>query len=101
MSSDTTRRSQATPLKDAIESFLRTYDLKTKFNETYLIAFWERMMGSTIASRTKEIYVKNRILYLKIESSPLRQELFMAKTKLIDLINKDVGDSVVDDIVFL
>ncbi len=101
MSLDTTRRSQATPLKDAIESFLRTYDLKTKFNETYLIAFWERMMGSTIASRTKEIYVKNRILYLKIESSPLRQELFMAKTKLIDLINKDVGDSVVDDIVFL
>jgi hypothetical protein len=101
MASETSRRSQATPMKDAIEAFLKSFDLKTKFNETYLIAFWERMMGKTIASRTKEIYVKDRILYLKIESSPLRQELFMAKTKLINLINKDIGESVVDDVVFL
>lgn len=101
MASETTRRSQATPMKDAIEAFLKTFDLKTRFNETYLIAFWGRMMGPTIASRTKEIYVKNRILYLRIDSSPLRQELFMAKTKLLDLINKDVGESVVDDVVFL
>jgi predicted nucleic acid-binding Zn ribbon protein len=101
MASETTRRSQATPMKDAIEAFLKTFDLKTRFNETYLIAFWGRMMGPTIASRTKEIYVRNRVLYLRIDSSPLRQELFMAKTKLLDLINKDVGESVVDDVVFL
>ena len=101
MSSESARRSQATPLKDAIEAFLKTFNLKVKFNETYLVAFWERMMGQTIASRTREIYVKNRILYLRIDSSPLRQELFMAKTKLIDLINKDVGEAVIDDVVFL
>ena len=101
MASETTRRLQATPMKEAIEAFLKTFDLKTRFNETYLIAFWGRMMGPTIASRTKEIYVKNRVLYLRIDSSPLRQELFMAKTKLLDLINKDVGESVVDDVVFL
>jgi len=101
MASETSRRSQATPLKDAIDAFLKTFDLKTRFNETYLIAFWERMMGKSIASRTREIYVKNRVLYLRIDSSPLRQKLFMAKTKLLDLINKDVGESVVDDVVFL
>ena len=101
MASKTTRRLQATPMKEAIEAFLKAFDLKTRFNETYLIAFWGRMMGPTIASRTKEIYVKNRVLYLRIDSSPLRQELFMAKTKLLDLINKDVGESVVDDVVIL
>ena len=101
MASETTRRSQATPMNEAIEAFLKTFDLKTRFNETYLIAFWGRIMGPSIASRTKEIYVKNRDLYLRIDSSPLRQELFMAKTKLLDLINKDVGESVVDDVVFL
>jgi len=101
MASETTRRLQATPMKEAIEAFLKAFDLKTRFNETYLIAFWGRMMGPTIASRTKEIYVKNRVLNLRIDSSPLRQELFMAKTKLLDLINKDVGESVVDDVLFL
>jgi predicted nucleic acid-binding Zn ribbon protein len=86
-----------------IKRLKRTYKIQrdSKFNETYLVAFWERMMGKIIASRTKEIYVKNRVLYLRLESSPLRQELFMAKTKLIDLINKDVGESVIDDVIFL
>ena len=101
MPSETSRRSQATPMKDAIEAFLKTFNLKSKFNETYLVAFWERMMGKIIASRTKEIYVKNRVLYLRIDSSPLRQELFMAKTKLIDIVNKDVGESVIEDVIFL
>jgi predicted nucleic acid-binding Zn ribbon protein len=95
------RRTGVVSLKDAISALLKTYNLKTKFNETYLVAFWEKMMGQTIASRTTQIYVKNKVLFLKIDSSPLRNELLMAKTKLIDLINKDVGEEVVNDVVFL
>ncbi|MFN3847850.1 MAG: DUF721 domain-containing protein [Spirosomataceae bacterium] len=101
MPSETTRRSQATPMKDAIEALLKTFDLKKKFNETYLVAFWEKMMGKYIASRTRELYVKNRVLYLKIDSAPLRQELFMAKSKVIDIINKETGETTVEDVVFL
>lgn len=101
MSSETARRNQAMPMKDAIEAFLKTFKLKSKFNETYLDAFWEEMMGKTIASRTTKLYVRNRTLFLQIDSAPLRQELLLAKTKLIELINKDVGEVVIDDVVFI
>lgn len=101
MPSETTRRSKATPMKDAIEALLKTFDLKKKFNETYLVAFWEKMMGKYISSRTREVYVKNKVLYLKIDSAPLRQELFMAKSKVIDIINKETGETTVEDVVFL
>lgn len=101
MPSPTQRSTQATPLKDAIEAFLKAYNLKNKFNETYLVAFWERMMGVAIANHTQRIYVKDKKLYLKLDSAPLRQELFMAQSKLIELINRDVGERVVDEIVFL
>ncbi len=63
MSSDTTRRSQATPLKDAIESFLRTYDLKTKFNETYLIAFLGKNDGFDYCfSNQRDLCKKSNII---------------------------------------
>lgn len=101
MPSETARRNQATPMKEAIEAFLKTFDLKKQFNETYLVAFWEKIMGKYIASRTRKIYVQNRTLFLKIESAPLRQELFMAKTKMIDMLNQEAGDKIVDEVVFL
>jgi predicted nucleic acid-binding Zn ribbon protein len=88
-------------MKEAIETFLKSFDLKKQFNETYLVAFWEKIMGKYIASRTREIYVQNRTLYLKIESGPLRQELFMARKKMIDMLNQEAGDKVVDEVVFL
>ena len=101
MSSETSRRSQAMPMKDAIEAFLKTFKLKSKFNETYLEAFWEQMMGKTIASRTSKLYVRNRVLFLQIDSAPLRQELLLAKTKVIENINRDMGETVIDDVVFI
>jgi predicted nucleic acid-binding Zn ribbon protein len=101
MPSETARRNQATPMKEAIESFLKSFDLKKQFNETYLVAFWEKIMGKYIASRTREISVKNRTLFLKIDSAPLRQELFMAKSKMIDMLNQEAGDKIVDEVVFL
>ncbi len=95
------RQAKAMPMKAAIDQWLKSFNLQTKFNETYLVAFWERMMGATIASRTKQLYVRNKILYLFIESAPLRNELALAKTKLIDLLNKEVGENVIEDIVLL
>lgn len=96
-----TRKAGVTSLKDAIEQMLKSYKLQTRFNETYLEAFWEQMMGKSIASRTNRLYVRDGKLYIEIESAPLRNELVNAKQKMIQLINKDMGASVVNDIVFI
>ncbi|MCK8491258.1 MULTISPECIES: DUF721 domain-containing protein [Spirosoma] len=96
-----TRTSGTTSLKDAIGQLLKAYQLQTRFNETYLEAFWGRMMGPTIASRTNRIYVRDRKLHIEITSAPLRNELVNAKQKLIQLVNKDMGTDVIDDVVFI
>lgn len=95
------RKAAVTPLKEAIELMLRSYKLQTRFNETYLVAFWEQMMGKSIASRTNRLYVRDRKLYLEIESAPLRGELATAKQKMIQLINQDMGSDVLEDVVFI
>jgi len=96
-----TRKAGVTSLKDAIGMMLKSYQLQTRFNETYLEAFWEKMMGKAIASRTNRLYVKDRVLNIDISSAPLRNELVIAKQKMIQLINRDMGTDVIDDVVFI
>lgn len=95
------RRAGVTTLKDAISQLLNAYQLQTRFDETYLEAFWGRMMGPAIASRTNRLYVRNRTLHIELSSAPLRHELVNAKQKLIQLINRDMGSEVIDDVVFI
>ncbi|KAB7731261.1 DUF721 domain-containing protein [Rudanella paleaurantiibacter] len=95
------RNPGTTTVKEAINRLLKHYQLQSRFNETYLEAFWAKMMGSTIASRTTRLYVKERILYIEITSAPLRNELVNAKHKMVARINEDMGTSVIDDVVFI
>jgi predicted nucleic acid-binding Zn ribbon protein len=89
------------PVKDAFESFLKAYNLKSKFNETYLITYWEKIMGETIAKRTDKIYINNHVLFLRLSSAPLAQELVLAKSKMIKLLNDEIGENLIHDVVFI
>ena len=58
-------------------------------------------MGSAIGSRTQKVYIKDRVLFLQIESAPLRSELVRAKFKIIELINREMKSDLVEDVVFI
>jgi hypothetical protein len=95
------RKTKALPLKEAIEDMLELYKLRSKFNETYIVAYWEQIMGLPISSRTTELYIKERKLFVQLDSAPLRNELLLAKTKIISLLNKQVGEDIIDEVVFI
>ncbi|MEY4382669.1 MAG: hypothetical protein RI995_211 [Bacteroidota bacterium] len=95
------RKSDSQSLKDAIESLLKVYQLQNKFQETYVAANWEQIVGKPIASRTTEVYVKDQKLFLKISSAPLKKELMLTKQKLIELINTSANHEVIKEIIYL
>lgn len=95
------RRADISPLKDAIDDMLKAYKISGKVNETKVIESWERVMGKPIAARTTELKFKYKKLYVTLNSAPLRQELAMSKSKMIELLNKEFSEKVVEDIVFL
>ena len=95
------RRPGTSTLKEAISELLNTYHLRGKFNETYLVTYWEKLMGTGIASRTSRIFVNNKKLYIQIDSAPLKNELVMAKSKLIELLNREMGEVVIEEVVFM
>ena len=95
------RRPGITPLKEAIDMMLDRYKLRNKFDQSYVVAHWEKIMGSAIGSRTKTVYIRDRTLFLQIESAPLRNELVRAKSKIIELINREMNSNLVDEVVFI
>lgn len=95
------RKAEISPLKDAIDEMLKAYKINGKINETKVLESWEKLMGRTIAARTTDLKFRYKKLYVTLNSAPLRQELAMSKSKLIELLNKDFSEKVVEDVIFL
>jgi Dna[CI] antecedent, DciA len=95
------RKPEPTSLHDVIERLLDTYKLRGKYNETYIVAQWEALVGTAIANRTTQIYFSEKKLYVQLSSAPLRNELLLAKTKFIEMLNNEIGEKVVFDIIFI
>lgn len=92
-------RSNTNTLKEAIDDLLNAYHLSGKLDEHRLLSSWEGVMGKMIAKHTKEIFIKDKVLTVKLDSAVLREELSYAKTKMIKLLNDSMGKEVVIDIV--
>lgn len=87
-------------LKEAINGMLKDFRLDHKINEMRLIGSWEKVMGKTVSNRTTEIYVRNRKLFISVNSASLREELHNAREKIISLLNDESGGKVIDEVVF-
>lgn len=88
-------------IKEAVNHLLDFYRLRRKFDETGLIAAWPELMGTAIASRTKQIYIKDKKLFLRIESSVIKNELLMLQSEIIRKLNERAGHQVITSLVFL
>lgn len=94
------RRNQTQKIGDLLKEFSQSSKFNKKLNETKIIENWERILGKTISSATRNIYIQNRVLYVYLDSSVIRHELFMMRTQLIDALNESVNQKVIDHIVF-
>lgn len=89
------------PLNEALFEMMDVYKIRQKFEESKIIAKWEEVIGKTIASRTTKIFIKDKKLFLGIDSAALKHQLTMSKTKLLEVLNEGHADRVVTEIKFL
>lgn len=94
------RKSNDLSLKEALEAMIKSYRLEDKMNQVKLINAWEKVMGPAVAHRTIEIKIIDKTLFVTLSSASLRQELFMAKEKIISSLNEEVNAKVLEDVVF-
>jgi len=94
------RKKNEEPIKDVIQRLLKTYKLSGRINNAKIIENWEKMMGKTIAKHTTGLYIKQGVLYVRINSAALKQEMFLHKPKIKQIVNDFVGGKHIEDIMF-
>lgn len=95
------REAETLNVKEGISALLKAYRLEPRFNETMAVAIWEQLMGQSIAKRTVTLQVRKGVMYIKLSSAPLKQELSTSKKRIVDLINQEIGAEAISEIVFL
>ena len=93
------KRQNASTLGESLSKWLDENKLRQQMNETRLVEAWKPMVGNYMASLTREIYIKNRTLFVYIDSSVVRNELVLAKQTLLQRLNNENGGNIIDDII--
>lgn len=86
-------------MESAFKELLKAYRLEDKFQEKSLIHSWPEIVGSTISSRTTSVYIKDKKLFVKLNSGPIKKELMMNKQKVINLIEERFGKEIIEDLI--
>jgi len=76
------RRSKTISIAEAMKDYIREMRLEDKLMEVNLVNSWEEMVGKAIASRTSKVYIKDQVLYIRLNSSVARNELMMLREAL-------------------
>lgn len=93
------RRSKTISLAEAMKDYVKEMNLEGKLNEIGVINSWEETVGRAIASRTSKVYIRDKVLYVHLTSSVVRNELLMLRQALKEKLNEKAGIEVIKDIV--
>ncbi|MBX2895617.1 MAG: DUF721 domain-containing protein [Cyclobacteriaceae bacterium] len=85
----------------AIQKLLKSYHLKSKFDETNLIASWERLVGKVLAKHTKKLHIRNKVLFVELDSPSLKNDLVLHKSKILEIFKAEFGADLLTDIVVM
>ena len=95
------RNSNEETIEDVIKKLIKSYGMSKNHDSYQAENAFKKVMGAPIAKYTKEIYIKNKRMYVKLTSSVIREELSMGKSKIVNMVNEEIGRVVILDIVFV
>ena len=86
-------------MAEALQQFLNKSKLKTGVQALQIEDVWEKIMGKTVAKYTDKLQIVGATLFVSTVVAPLKNELLYQKEKIIDLVNKELGEKVIKEVV--
>jgi len=94
------RDSEAKPLGDLVEKLMKAYQLDERLAEIEVLNQWETLMGKGVSLRTKNLFIRDKVLILEMDSSVARDEIFYMKNIIIQRVNDAAGKEIIEDVYF-
>ena len=88
-------------MKRAISKMLSELKLQQKVDESKIIANWNEIVGKLISKHTTQLFIRDRKIYLKVDSAALKNELMFLKDEILMKVNESFNTKLIEDLVLL
>ncbi|MCL6272847.1 DUF721 domain-containing protein [Muricauda sp. 2012CJ35-5] len=93
------RQNSHLPLKDALGEFIKENKLQKGMDKVDARQAWVKLMGNGVNNYTTAVELRNETLFVSLSSSVLREELSLGKTKIMNMLNEELGKEMIKKIV--
>ena len=94
------KKSNTQSISKILNDFIKDSNIGPKLKEVDILNAWESLLGKAISSYTKNLIIRNGVLYATMSSPVVKSELMMMKGEIIKRLNAEVGEEVIHSIVF-
>lgn len=84
------RNDNSESIKEAMYRLIKAYGLAPKLLEVEVRQCWADIMGPVISAKTSHIKLIDGVLKVKVTSAALKNELSMAKSKIVEMMNENL-----------
>lgn len=88
-------------ISEAIRYFIKENGMEERVMQSMAIDGWHDQMGDFMKKYTDQIFVRNHVLFVKINAPALKNELSFGKSKILNHINQYIGEEYLTEIRFL
>ncbi|NND11447.1 MAG: DUF721 domain-containing protein [Flavobacteriaceae bacterium] len=93
------RHNDISNLNDALKDFVKSNKLQKGLDKVNVEDAWKRLMGNGVNNYTTAVKLDRETLYVQLSSSVLREELSYGKSKIIDMLNEEIGREVIKKLI--
>lgn len=93
------QRRNTQKIGEVLKEYIDSMNIGRKLKESRIEAQWEKVLGKNAASLTRKLIIKNKVLYVYLNSPALRNELLMMREKIIQRLNEEAGEDLIDKII--
>ncbi|MEM8928749.1 MAG: DUF721 domain-containing protein [Bacteroidota bacterium] len=93
------RQNEHMNLGDALREFIKENQLQKGMDKVDAREAWTRLMGNGVNNYTQNVELKGEALFVSLTSSILREELSYGKSKIIKMLNEELGKELIKKLV--
>lgn len=93
------RSHEESSIQDVLGKMMAGYNLEKGIDKLNVREAWVKLLGPGIATYTQQVELRKDTLYVSLSSNVLREELSYGLTKIIAMINEDLGKEIVKKII--
>lgn len=86
-------------MQEALSAFIKKNNLQEGMDKVDVRTAWKNLMGNGVQNYTSDVELKRDTLFVSLTSSVLREELCHGKSKIINMLNEELGKELIKKLV--